>query len=100
MVPSRPALIDDRVPGQPEQPAPERDAPRLVARQRFQGLDEDELRQVLRVTRAVDAAGDEAMNRPGVRIKDAPEGLAVTRLGLLDEPIERFVVHWVTRIPA
>ena len=44
-----PDEIDDRVPGQPEQPAPERDAPRLVARQRFQGLDEDELRQVLRV---------------------------------------------------
>jgi len=34
-------MVDDDVPGQPEQPAPEGDAPRLVSRQRLQGLDED-----------------------------------------------------------
>src|SRR6185369_1830482 len=92
------ALIDDRVPGQPEQPAPEGNAPRLIARERFQGLDEDELRQVLRVARAADAAGDEPIDRPGIRIEDAAEGCRVATLCLSDEPIERFLVHWVTRI--
>src|SRR5919107_1057835 len=44
---TRPNMIDDRIPGQPEEPAPEGNATRLVPRQRFQGLDEDVLRQVL-----------------------------------------------------
>ena len=77
---ARPDVVDDRVPGQPEQPAPERDAPRLVARERLQGLDEDELRQVLRVARAVDAAGDVAIDRPVIVVEQAPEGLGSPRL--------------------
>ena len=72
-----PDVIDDDVPGQPEEPAPEGDAPRLVARQRLQGLDEDELRQVLRVARAADA-GWRRSGRPargsGRRATRRPQG--------------------------
>ena len=78
---SRPDVVDDRIPGQPEEPAPEGNAPRLIARQRLQGLDEDELRQVLRVRRALDAAGDEAIDRVVVMIEDHPEGPAYPRRG-------------------
>ena len=72
-----PHVIDDRVPGQPEEPAPERDAPRLVSRQRLQGLDEDGLRQVLRVRRALDAAGDVAIDRQVEVVEDPPEGVGI-----------------------
>ena len=54
-----PDMVDHCIPGQPEEPAPEGNAPRFVSRKRFQGLDEDELRQVLRVRRVAEhPAGD------------------------------------------
>ena len=89
----RPDVIDDRVPGQPEEPAPERDAPRLVARQGFQGLDEDELRQVLRVRRAVDAAGDIAGDRQVVVIEQESERPGITLSCLLNQPLDRGLVE-------
>ena len=89
MIVASPYVIDDRIPGQPEQPAPERDAPRLIARERFQGLDEDELRQVLRVRRAVDAAGDVAIDRQVVMVEQEAERPGVPRPGLQDEPFDR-----------
>ena len=89
---SRPDEIDDGIPGQPEEPAPEGHAPRFVARQRLQDLDEDELRQVLRVRRALDAAGDEAIDRLVVMIEDHPECPLVTRTGFGHEPLDRGVV--------
>ena len=95
-----PDMIDDGVPGQPEEPAPERDAPRLVARQRLQGLDEDELRQVLRVRRAMDAAGDVAIDRQVVVVEQEPEGPGVAALRLLDEPLDRVVVKRHNERPA
>ena len=80
VLPTRPDVVDDDVPGQPEEPAPEGDAPRLVARQRLQGLDEDELRQVLRVARAADAGGDVAIDRPVVVVEQGSERLRITAL--------------------
>ena len=85
-------VIDYRIPGQPEEPAPEGNAPRLIARERFQGLDEDVLRQVLRVRRALDAAGDEAIDRLVVMIEDHPEGPRVPVPGLDHETLDRSVV--------
>ena len=81
-------VVDDCVPGQPEQPAPEGNAPLLISRQRFQGLDEDELRQVLRVRRAIDAAGDEAIDRLVVVIEDQPEGPGVPVPGIRHELLD------------
>ena len=86
-------MVDDRVPGQPKQPAPEGDAPGGEPRQGLQGLDEDKLRQVLRVTRVADAAGDEPVDRHVVGIEDRGEGLQVALLGLGHEAVDRFVVH-------
>ena len=95
-----PDMIDDGVTGQPEEPAPERDAPRLETRQSLQGLDEDELRQVLRVRRALDAAGDEAIDRHVIVVEQEPEGPGVSALRLLDEPIDRVVVKRHNERPA
>ena len=92
MLPARPDVIDDDIPGQPEQPAPEGDAPQLVPRERLQGLDEDELRQVLRVARAADAGGDVAIDRPVVAVEERPECLRVTGLRRLHETFDRLVV--------
>ena len=92
VLPARPDVIDDDVPGQPEQPAPEGDAPRLVARERLQGLDEDELRQVLRIARAADAAGDVAMDRPVVTVEERPECLRIAGLRRVHEAFDRLVV--------
>jgi hypothetical protein len=64
-----PSEIYDRIPGQPKEPAPEGNAPRLISRKRFQGLYEDKLRQVLRVRRAVDAADNVAVDRQVEMIK-------------------------------
>ena len=83
VLPARPDVIDDDIPGQPEQPAPEGDAPRLIARQRLQGLDEDELRQVLRVARAADAGGDVAIDRPVEVVEQGPECFRVAVLAPL-----------------
>jgi hypothetical protein len=85
-------MIDDRIPGQPEEPAPEGNATRLISRQRLQGLDEDELRQVLRVRRALDAAGDEAIDRVVLMIEDQSEGSRFPVAGLGHETLDRSVV--------
>ena len=90
---ARPDEVDDGVPCQAEQPAPERDAPRLVARQGFQGLDEDQLRQVLRVARAANAAGDVSIDRQVVVVEQATEGPGIPRLGLPHQPLDRGVVE-------
>ena len=87
-----PHMIDDHIPGQPEEPAPERDAPHLVARERLQGLDEDELRQVLRVARAADAGGDVAIDRPVVVVEELPECVRVPELRRSYEALDRLVV--------
>src|SRR5688500_4874846 len=100
MVMASPNVIDDRVPGQPEEPAPERDAPRLVARQGLQGLDEDELRQVLRVRRALDAAGDVAMDRQVVVVEQESEGPRVPRTGLSNQPLDSGLVERHNERPA
>jgi hypothetical protein len=92
MVAAGPHMVDDYVPGQPEEPAPEGDAPRLVARERLQGLDEDKLRQVLRVARAADAGGDVAVDRAVVVVEQRPEGLGVPLLRQHHEAVDRFVV--------
>ncbi len=92
MVVARPDEIDDSVPGQPEEPAPERDTSRLVARQGLQDLDEDELCQVLRVRRALDAAGDETMDRLVIVIEDQPERPGIPRPGFGHESLDRVVV--------
>src|SRR6266566_6540560 len=92
VVVARPDEVDDRVPGQPEEPAPERDTSRLVAGQGLQDLDEDELRQVLRVRRALDAAGDETMDRLVVVIEDQPECPGIPRPGFGHESLDRGVV--------
>ena len=88
-----PDEIDDRVPCQAEQPAPERDASRFVARQCFQGLDEDQLRQVLRVARAADAAGNKAIDRQVVVVEQATKSPGVPRLGFPHQPLDRGVVQ-------
>ena len=93
MIPACPDVIDDDVPGQPEQPAPEGDAPQLVARQGFQGLDEDELRQVLRVARAADAGRDVAEDRPVVVVEQGSEGFRVSLLRRCHEALDRLVVE-------
>ncbi len=90
---ARPDEIDDRVPCQAEQPAPERDAALLVARQCLQGLDEDQLRQVLRVARAPDAAGDESIDRQVVVVEQSTECPGVPRLGFSHQPLDRGVVQ-------
>src|SRR5688500_5314710 len=100
MVMASPNVIDDRVPGQPEEPAPERDAPRLVARQGLQGLDEDELRQVLRVRRAMDAAGDVAIDRQVEVVEQEPECPRVPRAGLAHQPLDGVVVDGHNERPA
>ena len=66
--------------------------PRLVARQGLQGLDEDELRQVLRVRRALDAADDVAVDRTVVVIEDPSESRGITCLGFRHESIDGRVV--------
>ena len=93
VLPIRPDEVDHRVPGQPEEPAPEGNAPRLVSRKRLQGLDEDGLRQVLRVTRASDAAGDVAVDRLAVVVEEMAERLRVAVPGLLYEPLDRGIVE-------
>src|SRR3954465_14386103 len=85
-------VIDDCIPGQPEEPAPEGNAPRLIARKRLQDLDEDVLRQVLRVRRALDAAGDEAVDRLVVVIEDHSERPGIPALSLDHETLDRSVV--------
>ena len=96
-----PDVVDHDVPGQPEEPAPEGDAPRLVARQGLQGLDEDELRQVLRVARAADAGRDVAIDRPVEVVEQGPEGFRVTLLRRPHEAFDRPVVerHNDPRVP-
>ena len=64
-----------------------------VARQRFQGLDEDQLRQVLRVARAADAAGNEAIDRQVVMVEQSTEGPRVPRLCFSHQPLDRSVVE-------
>ena len=93
-------VVDDGVPGQPEEPAPEWDAPRFVPRQGFQGLDEDELRQVLRVRRAMDAAGDVAIDRQVVVIEQKSERPGVPRSRLLYQPLDRGLVETHNERPA
>src|SRR5688500_16104770 len=93
MVMASPNVIDDRVPGQPEEPAPERDAPRLVARQSLQGLDEDELRQVFRIRRAVDTAGDIAVDREVEVVEQATEGPGVPVPSFPHQPLDRGIVE-------
>ena len=73
-----PGEVDNSVPGQPEEPAPEGNAPRFVSRQRFQGLDEDELRQVLRVRRAVDTADDVAVDRKVEVVEELAKGRGIS----------------------
>ena len=88
-----PDVIDDRVPCQAEQPAPEWDTPRLVARQCLQGLDEDELRQVLRVARVAHAAGDVAIDREVEMVEKLTEGPGVPRTSLIHQPLDGGVVE-------
>ena len=92
VVVARAHVVDDGIPGQPEEPAPEGNATRLVPRQRFQGLDEDMLRQVLHVRRALDAAGDEAIHPVVVMVKDHPECPRIPVAGLGHESFDRSVV--------
>ena len=92
MVPTGPDVVDHNVPGQPEQPAPEWDAPRFVSRDRLQGLDEDELRQVLRVARAADAGGDVTVDRPVVVVEQQSECLRITGPSRFHEALNRLVV--------
>ncbi len=89
---TRSDVIDHDIPGQLEQPAPEGDAPRFVARERLQGLDEDELRQVLRVVRA-DTGGDVAVHRPVVHVEQGPECLGIPPLRGFHETLDRVVVE-------
>ena len=72
----------------------------FVARQGFQGLDEDQLRQVLRVARAADAAGDVAIDRQVEVVEQSTEGPRVPRLGLVHQPLDRGVVEAHNERPA
>ena len=78
-----PEVVDDRVPGQPKEPAPKGDPA---------GLDEDDLGQVLRVARMVDTAGDVPVDRLVVVVEQATERIRVPISGLLNEPLDRGVV--------
>ena len=93
MLPVRPDVIDHHVPGQPEEPAPEWDASLLVARERLQGLDEDGLRQVLRVARAANAGGDVAMDGLMEVVEEPAERLCVAGLRRGHELLDRGVVR-------
>ena len=79
--------------GQPEEPAPEGNTPRLVARRRLQGLDEDQLRQVLRVRRAMDTADDVAVDRRVVVIEQSTKRPRIPSLGVPHESLDSGVVE-------
>ena len=75
---------------------PPKGIPRLVARERFQGLDEDQLRQVLRVRRAMDTADDVAVDRRVVMIEQSTKRPRIPSLGVPHESLDSGVVEVIT----